>query len=304
MQSIWGIDMGGTKIEGVVLEPGKTGFRELARQRIPTEKEKGYDHIIQRVGGLIDQLKAQTGLQPKKIGMGTPGTLDPITQLHKNANTTALNGQPFKKDLEERLGLSFTLANDANCFAIAEAKMGAAVEGAPGAKLVFGVIMGTGVGGGIVFDGKVWNGRQGIGGEWGHSFLDESGGVCYCGNLGCVETVIAGPALERYYRELSGQTLSLQEIVNRYGKQQDEIADKTIKRLIHYFGKGMANIINTLDPDAIILGGGLGNISLLYTEGLEAIMPFLFNPRLDTIFLRPKLGDSAGVYGAAMLVAD
>ncbi len=303
MQAIWGIDLGGTKIEGVVLTAVDNGFRELARERIPTQSERGYDHIIKRIGELIDHLKKNTGLEPECIGMGTPGTLDPISALHKNANTTSLNGKPFKKDLEDRLKVSFSLANDANCFAVAEARMGAVVQGAPNATLVFGSIMGTGVGGGIVFDGKVWNGRQGIAGEWGHSFLHESGGACYCGSVGCVETVISGPALERYYREQSGHKLSLREIVNRYGKDQDPIADQTVKRLIHFFGRGMANIINILDPDAIVLGGGLGNIDLLYTEGVEAIKPFLFNPKLDTVILAPKLGDSAGVFGAAMLVA-
>ena len=146
--------------------------------------------------------------------------------------------------------------------------MGAILEGAPDAKLVFGSIMGTGVGGGIVVDGKVWNGRQGIAGEWGHSFLHESGGKCYCGSVGCVETVISGPALERFYREQSGgQKVSLREIVNRYGKNQDPIADQTVQRLIHFFGRGMANIINILDPDAIVLGGGLGNIDLFVHRG-------------------------------------
>jgi len=236
--------------------------------------------------------------------MGTPGAPDPITHTHKNSNTTSLNGRPFKQDLEAALGLSFELANDANCFAVAEAKLGAVRDVMPDAQVVFGIIMGTGVGGGIVVNGKVLNGRQGIAGEWGHSFLDDSGGMCYCGHKGCVETLISGPALERYYLRLSGQNLPLREIAERYPAGNDPAAIQTMQRLFYFFGKGVGNLINILDPDVLVLGGGVGNIDLLYTEGIAAVKQHIFNPRLDTIFLKPKLGDSAGVFGAALLVAD
>ncbi len=297
---LWGIDLGGTKIEGVVLEVGQRP-EVVARLRVPTEKEAGYDHIIGQVGFLIGLLRQKTGLVPTHIGMGTPGAIDPPTGLMKNSNTTAINGRPFQKDLEASTGLAFTLANDANCFAIAETLRGVVKEKAPEARMVFGVIMGTGVGGGLVIDGKVWEGKQGIGGEWGHSYLDSSGGLCYCGNRGCVETIISGPALENYYHELSGTRASLPEIMARYQKGRDQAAVATADRLLHYFGKALANLINTLDPDAVVLGGGVGNIDLLYQEGVQRIRQFLFNPRLDTPILKPRLGDSAGVFGAAFL---
>ncbi len=301
MKPLWGIDLGGTKIEGVILK-SQDDPSVLTRLRVDTERDKGYDHIVSQVGVLIDKMKQESGLEPSIIGMGTPGALDPITHTIKNSNTTVMNGMPFKRDLEERLNLEFELANDANCFAIAEAKMGIVKDVMPQARMVFGVIMGSGVGGGLVMDGKVWNGRQGIGGEWGHSFLDESGGECYCGNVGCVETVFSGPSLERFYTSISGEKVKLREIVERHKQGSDPYSSQTVERLLHFFGKGIANLINILDPDCIVLGGGVGNIDLLYTEGLERVKHFVFNPRLDTVILKPKLGDSAGVFGAAFLV--
>jgi predicted NBD/HSP70 family sugar kinase len=303
MTALWGIDMGGTKIEGAVLKSAEDP-EVLARLRVPTEKTKGYQHIINQVEHLIELLKKETGLSPQVIGMGTPGAIDPPTQKLKNSNTTILNGMPFQKDLEKQIQLPTLMANDANCFAVAEARMGVVKHQAPDAQMVFGVIMGTGVGGGIVFRGEVWNGLQGIGGEWGHSFLDESGGPCYCGKTGCVETIISGPSCERYYKQITGQELKLKEIINRHKDGSDPKATETVERLLHFFGKGMANIINILDPDAIVLGGGLGNIDLLYSQGVDKVREFVFNPRLDTPFLKPELGDSAGVFGAAFLTAS
>lgn len=303
MKPLWGIDLGGTKIEGVILK-SKDDPQVLTRLRVGTEQEHGYEHIIKQIGLLIEMMKKESGLTPAAIGMGTPGALDPINQTMKNSNTTCLNDMPFKQDLETALKLPFELANDANCFAVAEAKMGIVQDVMPNARMVFGVIMGSGVGGGLVIDGKVWNGRQGIGGEWGHSFLDESGGKCYCGNVGCVEMVFSGPALERFYLAQAGQNLKLKDIMQRYQANSDPHAMATIERLLHFFGKGLANLINILDPEVIVLGGGVGNIDLLYTEGLERVKQFVFNPRLDTKILKPKLGDSAGVFGAAFLQAD
>lgn len=303
MSALWGIDLGGTKIEGVILKSAQEP-ETVARLRLPTEKDKGYNHLISQIGKLINQLKATTGLEPKIIGMGTPGAIDPPTQTLKNSNTTVLNGQPFQKDIQERLGLPFIMANDANCFTVAETRMGIVKEKLPDARLVFGVIMGTGVGGGIVVDGKVWNGLQGIGGEWGHSYLDNSGGKCYCGNTGCVETILAGPPTEAYYTRISGTRRKLSEIIERHKAGKDAQATETVERLLHFFGKGMANIVNILDPDAVVIGGGLGNIDLLYTAGVEQVKKFAFNPRLDTPFLKPALGDSAGVFGAAFLTTN
>jgi predicted NBD/HSP70 family sugar kinase len=299
---LWGIDLGGTKIEGVVLQPGAKPD-VLARLRIPTESAKGYEHIIGQITKLTGMLSEQTGLHPETIGICTPGTLDPITQTLKNSNTLCLNGRPFNLDVAQALQIPVHIANDANCFALAEANMGVVQEILPEAEVVFGVILGTGVGGGVVVRNKVINGRQGIGGEWGHNFLDESDGPCYCGKTGCVETIISGPALEKYYNSISGKNLRLPEIVKNYHSGIDDQATATLQRLIQNFGKAISVVINIIDPDVIVLGGGVGNIDLLYTAGVEEVKKYVFNNRLDTIFAKPSLGDSAGVFGAAMLVS-
>jgi fructokinase len=195
------------------------------------------------------------------------------------------------------------MANDANCFALAEANMGIVKEKFPASKVVFGVIMGTGVGGGVVVDGKVINGLQGIGGEWGHNFLDKSGGPCYCGKVGCVEQVMSGPALEKYYFSISGVNKNMKEIYEAYQKKTDENATKAIDRLTYFFGVAISVVINILDPDVIVIGGGVGNIDVIYTDGLASLEKNIFNYRLETPILRPKLGDSAGVFGAAFLAA-
>ncbi|HWB93093.1 MAG TPA: ROK family protein [Puia sp.] len=300
---LWGIDLGGTKIEGVILESIKNPA-PVVRTRVDTEAAKGYEHIIGQIAKLVAEMEARSGLKPAAIGIGTPGVLDPTLQVMKNCNTVVLNGKPLKKDLEKALDLRVELANDANCFALAETHWGIVSRAAAGARMVFGIIMGTGVGGGIVIDGKIWNGCHGIGGEWGHNFLDESGGPCYCGKTGCVETVISGPATERYYKSLTGEHLKLKEIVARYKDNSDPAATKTIQRLNHFFGKGVSVITNLLDPDVIVVGGGVGNIDTLYNEGLEQLGEFIFNNRVEVPLLKPSLGDSAGVFGAAALVAD
>lgn len=297
MNELWGIDLGGTKIEGVVLR-SKDDVDPIARFRIPTEAHKGYEHIIEQVANLIGKLSETCGSQPSKIGIGTPGAIDNHTGKIKNSNSTVLNGRPFKIDLENILGLEISMANDANCFALAETLMGAVKEHGP-VNTVFGVIMGTGVGGGIVVDGKVISGLHGIGGEWGHNFLDEEGGNCYCGRSGCVETLISGPALERYYRKKCGAIKSLKEINNTI--TSDPVAKNTLNHLHILFGKAIAVIINILDPDVIVLGGGVGNIDTLYTIGKQEAEKYVFNTGMKTKFIKPKLGDSAGVFGAALL---
>ena len=301
-QALWGIDLGGTKIEGVILE-SIANPTPIIRTRVDTEASKGYDHILGQIEKLVKELAEKSGLKPRSIGIGTPGVLDPTLLTMKNSNTTALNGMPLQKDLEALLQLPLVLANDANCFALAEAHWGIAKREAPEARMVFGIIMGTGVGGGIVIDGKIWNGRHGIAGEWGHNFLDESGGPCYCGKTGCVETVISGPALERYYISLTGNPVKLKEIAARHRAGSDPAATKTIERLCHFFGKGVSVITNMLDPDVIVIGGGVGNMDDLYSVGREALGQFIFNNRVETPLLKPSLGDSAGVFGAAALVA-
>jgi len=299
-QPLWGIDLGGTKIEGVVLQPEKIS-KPVVRTRVDTESFKGYDHIISQIAKLVEMMKEQSGLQPNEIGFGTPGVLDPILQTMKNCNSTALNGMPLKKNLEEKLNIPVVLANDANCFALAETRWGIVKEKCPDAQIVFGIIMGTGVGAGIVINDHVWNGKHGIAGEWGHNFLDESGGKCYCGKIGCVETVISGPATERYYEKVTGEKIRLKDISKRY-KDGDAAARQTIERLCDFFGKAVSVVIDILDPDVIVIGGGVGNIDLLYTDGAEAVMKYIFNNRVDVPILKPILGDSAGVFGAAALV--
>jgi len=296
---LWGIDLGGTKIEGAVLH-AKT-HEVLFRDRIPTEAVNGYEHILHRISRMRDMMEKEVGARCEKLGIGTPGAIDPQSGLMKNSNSTALNKQPFHKDLQALLGIELKMANDANCFALAEAIMGAVPEQVPHAEVVFGVIMGTGVGGGIVVNGNVLNGLQGIAGEWGHNFLDESGGPDYAGLDGCVETILAGPSLERWYKKLSGEERKLKDILQRHRDGVDEHASATIERLINFFGKAIAVIINTLDPHAIVLGGGVSNVDELYTDGVKAAEKHVFNPRMETPFLKPKLGDSAGVFGAALL---
>lgn len=299
MNTRWGIDLGGTKVEGIVINADDNSI--LARLRLPTGAELGYDHIVGQICTVIDQLQTTTGSRTSAIGMCTPGTLDPKLGLMKNCNTTALNGRKLKEDLQTRTGIQFELSNDANCFAVAETRMGVIPSSMPEATVVFGLIMGTGTGGGLVVNGKIIGGRQGIGGEWGHNFLDESGGPCYCGNSGCVENVISGPALQKYYTSLTGSVRPMSEIVDRYRSARDAAAIQTMERLFHFFGKAVSVIINIVDPDAIVIGGGLGNIDELYTLGVAEVEKHIFNHCLDTVFFKPVLGDSAGVFGAAWL---
>ncbi len=300
--NLWGIDLGGTKVEGAILQSAGTP-NVIFRDRLPTEGHLGYEHILGQIKSVVDKMEVAAGYRAKKLGIATPGTLDPGLGLMKNSNSTSLNGKPLKKDLERILGMEVHMANDANCFALAEANMGIAKEKYPNAKVVFGVIMGTGVGGGVVVDGKVINGLQGIGGEWGHNFLDDSGGPCYCGKSGCVEKVLAGPALEKYYAAVSGQQKSLREVYDLFKAGSDPFAKQTMERLTHFFGLALSVVVNILDPDVIVIGGGVGNIDIIYSEGVASLEKYVFNNRLDTPVLKPKLGDSAGVFGAAFLVA-
>ena len=301
-QPLWGIDLGGTKIEGTILESIDQP-RPIVRTRIDTEAAKGYDHLLDQIGRLLKEMEKQSELKPRAVGFGTPGILDPTLRTMKNCNTVVLNGKPLQDDLARRLGVPVVLANDANCFALAETQWGIVHREAPAAKMVFGIIMGTGVGGGLVVNGKIWSGRHGIGGEWGHNFLDDSGGPCYCGKTGCVETVISGPATEKFYMELTGEKRSLKEIVARFEAGGDPAANSTIHRLCHFFGKAVSVITNLVDPDVIVIGGGVGNIDALYSKGREELGRFIFNNRVEVPLLKPSLGDSAGVFGAAALVA-
>jgi fructokinase len=298
-ESLWGIDLGGTKIEGVILDPDNPGVA-LHRLRVPTESHGGYGHILGQFSKLVSLLEEASGTtRPARLGVGTPGVTVPRTGLIKNSNTLCLNGKPLREDLSGHLGCEVLLANDANCCALAEATLGAA----KGYKTVFGIILGTGVGGGIVVDGKVLLGAHGICGEWGHNPLLGEDAPCYCGRRGCLEMVCSGPALERHYESLFGQRLGLKEIVLR-AESGENAAIATLQRLCAKFAEALGSVVNLLDPDAIVIGGGVGNIDLIYSdETRNAVRSHLFNDCFETPMLRPALGDSAGVFGAAMLCA-
>jgi len=297
---IWGVDLGGSKIECAVLQ--HDSLEIVFRERISTESEGGAAHILARIATIVEQAKQETGRSPQILGLGSPGTLDTSSGLLKNSNTLCLNGFPLKAELESAIAIPVRIANDANCFALAESTMGVVPEQCPDAKVIFGVILGTGVGGGVVVNGQVLNGLHGIAGEWGHIALEQRGEDCYCGKQGCVEQVISGPALERYYTKLSGNHLPLSDIA--LIQSSDEYAAATVSHLVQMFGKGICQVINVLDPDAIVIGGGVGNLDALYKDGPAEIEKHIFNHAFHGKLLKPKLGDSAGVFGAAMLVRD
>ena len=306
---LWGIDLGGTKIECVVLKSAREP-EVIHRHRIPTEGHIGYDHILTRIKCLIDDVATVVGFTPSRIGIGTPGSIDPQTELLRGSNSQNLQNRAIQKDLTTILDIEVKVENDANCFALAETRMGAVshlhktslpIQGrSPSDLIVFGIIMGTGVGGGLVVHNKLIKGCNGITGEWGHNYLDSSGGPCYCGKTGCVETIISGPALERYYREKTGNDTKLAEI-NQLAENGDQYAQETMQRLVHFSAIGISSIINMIDPDVIVIGGGVGNLDILYKKGPEEIAKFVFNPTMTTIITRPAMGDSAGVFGAAFL---
>jgi len=293
MQSKIGIDLGGTKIEGVLLNRKN---EVVKRKRIPTRQENGYDFILNQIYTLSNELKSSTD-QETSVGICTPGALSLKTGLIKNSNTQCLNGRALKKDLEELIGVEIKMENDANCFALAEAVMGAG----QGFHSVFGVIIGTGVGGGIVIDGKLLVGKNHIAGEWGHNVLKPDGDKCYCGKAGCVETVISGPALENRWEELAGEKMKLEEIIRVNERDGNDKYWVWKTHFINYFGKSLSMVINILDPDVIILGGGVANISFLYCEGAARVQNQVFSDACETPVIQNQLGDSAGVFGAALL---
>ncbi len=300
---LWGVDLGGTKIEGVVLEANRRST-PLCRIRVETEAQLGYEHVLSQIAMLIDRMIHQTGVHPTSIGFATPGMLDPKSFTLKNSNTTILNGKPLKTDLENALGVSVFLENDANCFALAESLIGAAVKASDisNEHVVFGVILGTGVGGGIVVNQHGVSGCHLIAGEWGHNIIEPNGKPCYCGKKGCVETVISSSALEQFYFENSSQKLTLKEIYQNHCFQPNRYTTATIDRLITFFGKSIAEVINILDPHTIVIGGGVGQIDELYSDRCrKQIEKYLFFDQLNTKIVKPKLGASAGVFGAAFL---
>lgn len=290
-----GVDLGGTKTEAVVVQLGGDEPKVIAKKRVPTERDLGYEHIVEATRALVIDVAKEAGVSSlPDVGVGMPGSVSRRTgeEVVKNSNTTVLNGRPFRADLARALAVNVKFANDANCFALAEATWGAARD----ARVAFGVIMGTGVGGGVVFDRRAWDGAQGIAGEWGHVVLDPlDGPACYCGRRGCVETYLSGPAIERAYRERTGKDARLPEIA----KADDGRA--LIAERVDVFGRALATVIDVIDPDVVVLGGGVSNLDVFYDEGPKAVARWVFNDGLETRIVKNVLGDSAGVLGAALL---
>ncbi|NOR51741.1 MAG: ROK family protein [Gammaproteobacteria bacterium] len=301
-----GIDLGGTKIEAIALD---SSGDELIRQRVPTP-QKNYRGTVAAVVSLVRAIEAELGTidsgEPCRVGIGIPGTISPATGLVKNANSTCLIGEPLQHDLEEALNRPVTITNDANCFAISEATDGAAA----GAKVVFGVILGTGVGGGIVVSGEVLTGANSIAGEWGHNPLPWPQGVevddahipaCYCGRSGCIESYLSGPALARDFHLAGGDIQWGAEQIVTASEHGDERAEATLQRYEDRLARGLSTVINLLDPDVLVLGGGLSRIKRLYSNVPKLWGRYIFSDRVDTVICPPKFGDSSGVRGAAWL---
>jgi fructokinase len=288
-----GVDLGGTKTEGVVMDASGA---ILARERRPTPQAEGYEAILANVVSLIHDLE-RTASHECSVGIGTPGAISARSGCLKNSNTVCLNGKPIKQDLERLLAREIRIANDANCFALSEAIDGAGQDHG----VVFGVIMGTGVGGGIVFHGRLHEGPQHIAGEWGHNVLEAHGPPCYCGKRGCVETLLSGPGLLHDYRSSGGDAAHDTVRIVALAEQGDPLAIAAMQRYFDRFGRALSVVINILDPDAVVLGGGMSNIARLYTDGRKAVARYLFSDELRTPILRNSHGDSSGVRGAAQL---
>lgn len=289
-----GIDLGGTKIESVLLSPDRT---ELYRERISTPAGNNYDAIVKAV---YEQIRAMVekipGNSDFSIGIGIPGAVNKETGRVHNANTTCLIGKPFQSDLETLCQKKIAMENDANCFTLTEALEGSG----KGYGMVFGIIMGTGCGGGICINGKIWSGANGIAGEWGHFPMDLGGHLCYCGNKGCVETKISGSGIEASFFEKFGRHLKMKDIVAGYRK--NEASCKIIfLQFLEDFGKAVGGLISVLDPDVVVIGGGLSKIDEIYTTGVEQVRKYAFHKDIKTPILKNRLGDSSGVIGAALL---
>jgi len=292
-----GIDLGGTKIEAAVL--GDDGAVR-ARRRVATPRDD-YAATLRSIAALVEDLEAEMG-SAAVVGVGMPGTISPATGLVKNANSVWLNGHPLAEDLRRLLPRPLRFANDANCFALSEAVDGAAA----GAGAVFGVIVGTGTGGGVVVHGRIWTGPNAVAGEFGHNplpwpNLDEGPGPqCYCGQTGCIETYLSGPGLSRDHERTTGQSLDAAGIAVR-AASGDVAAEATLRRYEDRMARALASVVNVLDPDVVVLGGGLSNLSRLYVTVPRLWTRYVFSDRVDTRLVSPRHGDSSGVRGAAWL---
>ncbi|MGA7748601.1 MAG: ROK family protein [Gallionella sp.] len=297
-----GIDLGGTKIEIIALDDSG---RELLRRRVAAPKNN-YDETLQAIAALVRDAEAELGQRGSAgfstLGIGTPGALSRATGRLKNSNSVALNGQPILQDLEALLQRNIKISNDANCFALSEATDGAAA----GASVVFGVILGTGVGAGIVVNGRILTGPNGIAGEWGHNPPpwpqphELPGPQCYCGKHGCIETFLSGPGMMKLHQLETGEALGSAVIVSR-AEQGDMACERTMQRYENRIARSLAHVINILDPDIIVLGGGMSNIERLYTRVPALWGRWVFSDRVDTKLVKHRFGDSSGVRGAAWL---
>ena len=301
-----GVDLGGTKIEVIAL---LSNGDELIRRRLPTP-QGDYRETVAAVASQVREIEAELGIiGPEnrcRVGIGIPGTISPATGVVKNANSTCLIGKPLQQDLESALNRAVKITNDANCFAMSEATDGAAV----GAATVFGVILGTGVGGGVVVNGQVLNGTNLIAGEWGHNPLPWPRGVeqdreqtpdCYCGRSGCIEGYLSGPALARDFHLAGGDSQWGAEQIVEASSNGNELAESTLRRYEDRLARGLASVINILDPEVVVLGGGLSNVGRLFTNVPKIWGDYIFSDRVDTALVPPKYGDSSGVRGAAWL---
>ena len=289
-----GIDLGGTKTEAILLDPGGA---IVLRERCATPLAEGYQAVLESVADLVRDAASLVPFgRDCSVGVGIPGSVDVVTGLVRNANSVCLIGRPFPADLERLLGRAVGVRNDADCFTLAECRAGAGA----GYGLVFGVIMGTGCGGGICLDGAVREGPHRICGEWGHLSVDPRGAECYCGNRGCVETKISGSGVEAAFLARYGESLSMDRIVA--GARDGEPRCRTaFAAFLDDFGRCLGGVISILDPDAVVLGGGLSNVDELYRVGFQRVRHYAFHGDLRTPVLRNMLGDSAGVFGAAWI---
>jgi len=288
-----GIDLGGTKIEGVVMD---TEGSIVHRLRRPTPAEQGYDAVVQAIAGIVGELETESG-SACSVGMGTPGAISQVTGMMKNSNTLCLNGQNLKADIEALLKREVRMANDANCFALSEAIDGAGA----GHDVVFGVILGTGVGGGLVINGKAREGLHGIAGEWGHNALDESGPKWFDGQHGPVEAFLCGGGLARLYEEAGGDAGVDGHRVVEGLRSNEPAALAGFERYMDYFGRALAVVLNIVDPDCVVLGGGVSNVDEIYERAPEVLAHYIFNDEVRTPILKNQHGDSGGVRGAAFL---
>lgn len=295
-----GIDLGGTKIEGIALD--EAGL-ELIRKRVATPQGE-YQGTMEAIAALIYDIEQAIG-QQGSVGIGTPGALSPASGLLRNSNSVCMNGMPVKQDLETLLNRPIRMMNDANCFALSEATDGAAA----GVEIVFGVIVGTGTGGGVVVNGHVLTGPNAIAGEWGHNPLpwpkddERPGRQCYCGKYGCIETFLSGPGMAEDHLQHTGELFKTEEIVMRAAQGNDK-AEQTLLRYEDRMARCLAHVINIIDPDIIVLGGGMSNIRRLYQNVPKIWGKYIFSDKVFTRLVPPKYGDSSGVRGAAWLWHD